>query len=297
MLALVILITASCMPEEEPPLVQLTKDINTLLAKNEGSFAVAFEDLRTGDTLLINAHESFHAASTMKTPVLIEIYKQASEGKFNLDDSILVTQEFKSIVDGSLYTMDISADSETYLYNLVGSKLPISQLMYEMITKSSNLATNILIDLVDAKKVTASMRQLGAPDIEVLRGVEDIKAFDKGLSNSTTAYDLMKIFEAIASDKIISQEACAEMMDILFDQHFNSIIPAKLPKDVKVAHKTGSITGVQHDSGIIVLPTGHKYVLVVLSKELENKDKGIEVLADVSKLVYDYVVSEKHKEQ
>ena len=106
----------------------------------------------------------------------------------------------------------------------------------------------------------------------------------------------MKIFEAIASDRIISQEACAEMMDMLFDQHFNEIIPAKLPKDVRVAHKTGSITGVQHDSGIVVLPDGREYVLVVLSKDLEDKDKGVEVLSEISKLVYDYVISEKHQQ-
>jgi beta-lactamase class A len=135
--------------------------------------------------------------------------------------------------------------------------LPIEELMYQMITKSSNLATNIIIELVDAKKVTATMRELGAPDIEVLRGVEDLKAYNQGLSNSTTAYDLMKIFEAIGTEKIISEKACAEMMTVLFDQHFNEIIPAQLPTNVKVAHKTGSITGVQHDSGIVVLANGH----------------------------------------
>lgn len=165
--------------------------------------------------------------------------------------------------------------------------------MYQMITKSSNLATNILIELVDAKAVTSTMRELGAPDIEVLRGVEDLKAFDQGLNNSTTAYDLMKILEVIGMDKIINEEACDEMMTILFDQHFNEIIPAQLPSDVKVAHKTGSITGVQHDAGIIVLPNGHKYVLVLLSKDLEDKDQGVETLALISKKVYNFVVADK----
>ena len=258
-------------------------------------FAVAFADLKTGDTLFINADERFHAASTMKTPVMIELYKQAAEGKFSLDDSILVKDDFISIVDGSAYTMDVSEDSETILYEKVGARLPIRAIMFEMITQSSNLATNILIELVDAKNVTATMRELGAPDIEVLRGVEDIKAFEKGLSNSTTAFDLMKIFEAIGKDEIISEEVCKEMVGVLLKQKFNEIIPANLPEDVKVAHKTGSITGVQHDSGLVILPNGHEYVLILLSKNLESSDQGVAILAEISKMVYDYVVSEKHQ--
>ena len=270
-----VLIGSSCMLEKQPPLVQLSNDISNLLTETNGTIAVAFADLKTGDTLFINAHEQFHAASTMKTPVMIELYKQANEGKFSHNDSIKVTTEFRSIVDGSPYTMDVSVDSETILYEKVGTLIPIYELMYEMITKSSNLATNILIELVDAKNVTASMRELGAPDINVLRGVEDQKAFDQGLNNTTTAYDLLKIYEAIGTGIIISDSVCNEMMEVLFDQNFNDKIPAKLPKEVKVAHKTGSITGVRHDSGIVVLPNGHKYVLVLLSKELEDTKKGI----------------------
>jgi beta-lactamase class A len=286
-------IMIACMPEKEPPLVELSTNINNLISKTNGTFAVAFEDLKTGDTLYFNARERFHAASTMKTPVMIELYKQAYEGIFSLEDPVLVKTEFSSIVDGSAYEMDISDDSENILYEKVGSMIPMKQLIYEMITKSSNLATNILIEVADAKKVTSSMRDLGAPDIEVLRGVEDIKAYEKGLSNTTTAYDLMKIYEAIGKEEIISAEVCAEMTNILLDQQFNEIIPALLPDDVKVAHKTGSITGVQHDSGIIILPNGHKYILILLSKDLESREKGIETLSQISKLVYAYVVSEK----
>ena len=139
------------------------------------------------------------------------------------------------------------------------------------------------------------MRDLGAPDIMVLRGVEDIKAFEKGLSNTTTAYDLMKIYEAIGSDEIISTEVCEAMMEVLLAQEFNNKIPAKLPKEVKVAHKTGSITGVQHDSGIVILPNGHEYVLVLLSKDLPSAKVGVEVIADISAMIYAYVISDKHQ--
>ena len=139
-LVLFISVFSSCNLEEEPPIVKLSEDISELITSTQGTFAVAFADLKTGDTLFINAREKFHAASTMKTPVMIELYKQQNKGNFKLEDSIMVKTEFTSIVDGSPYTMDINEDSETVLYEKVGSMVPIKELMYEMITRSSNLS-------------------------------------------------------------------------------------------------------------------------------------------------------------
>jgi beta-lactamase class A len=158
-----------------------------------------------------------------------------------------------------------------------------------MITVSSNLATNILIDLVDAKNANAFMRVLGAKDIQVLRGVEDTKAFRQGLNNAVTAYDLMLIFEKLAQRKVVSKKASDEMIKVLLDQKFKDLIPLNLPKDVKVAHKTGWITGVHHDSGIVYLPNGKKYVLVILSKQLKNEAEGKKAIAEVSEFIYEYV--------
>ena len=255
----------------------------------EGDFAVAFKSL--GDTkqqVLINEHEMFHAASTMKTPVMVELFKQAEAGKFALSDSIVVKNEFYSIVDSSRYSMDISEDSEGQLYDMIGKKRTIRDLINDMITMSSNLATNILIQKVGAQNVTRTMRSYGADSIEVLRGVEDIKAYERGLSNRTTALDESIIYERIGNGNAVSQEASEAMIDILKKQHFNEMIPAKLPEDVEVAHKTGWITGVHHDSGLVILPDGRKYVLVLLSKNAPNRDKVISTFADISKTVYDY---------
>ncbi len=288
LLLLLSLLFTAC--KTESPLAQLEQQIKTELAKEKGIFAVAFKNLSTDEEILISARDSFHAASTMKTPVLIELYKQAAAGQFSLQDSVLVKNEFKSIVDGSLYSMDIDDDSEGQLYNAIGSKRTIADLAYDMIIYSSNLATNILIELVDAKKVTQSMRELGAPDIEVLRGVEDNKAYELGLSNSTTAFDLMAIYEKLGKGEVVNEQASQEMIDILLDQKFNEIIPAHLPKSVKVAHKTGVITAVHHDSGIVILPDGRKYVLVLLSRELGDFDSGTAKMADISKMIYDYVI-------
>jgi len=274
---------------QKPSTERLKETIQVKLAGIEGNFGVAFKDLQSNQTLFINEKENFHAASTMKTPVMIEVFKQAKAGKFRLTDSILVKNEFKSIVDGSTFSLDISDDSADGMYKMIGKKMTIYDLTYQMIIVSSNLATNILIDLVDAKKANATMRDFGAKDIQVVRGVEDSKAFQLGMNNSVTAYDLMVIFEKIARKKAIDRTSSEDMTDILFDQKFNEIIPTKLPKEVKVAHKTGSITGVQHDSGIVFLPDGRKYVLILLSKNLKDPKAGVRTLADVSEMIYDFV--------
>ncbi|HEY5918140.1 MAG TPA: serine hydrolase [Chryseolinea sp.] len=266
------------------------EEIKNELAKQPGIYGLAFKDLTSGEEIFINEHEVFHAASTMKTPVMIEVFKQANEGRFSLSDSIVIKNTFKSIVDGSEFSLDSAEDSEQKLYTLTSTKRTLDSLVYDMIIVSSNLATNIIIELVDAKKVTQSMRDLGAKDIQVLRGVEDDKAFAEGLINSTTPYDLMLIFEKMAKGETVSKQASDAMIDILLDQRFNTIIPAKLPNSVKVAHKTGSINGVHHDSGIVFLPDGRKYVLVILSKNLKDDDAATAVMANVSEIIYRHVL-------
>jgi beta-lactamase class A len=283
-----LILWSSAMPQS---IEQLKKSILNRIEPADGNFGIAFKDLVSGETLFINEKENFHAASTMKTPVMIEVYKQAEQGKFSLQDSIEVKNEFKSMVDGSVFYMDISDDSGEKLYNFIGKKVTIYQLIYDMITVSSNLATNILIDIVDAKNVMKTMAEIGAEDIQVLRGVEDLKAFDKGFNNTTTAFDLMLILESIAEGKIVSEGACNEMIEILSDQKFRSKIPALLPPEVKVANKSGNITGVEHDSGIVYLPDGKKYILILLAKNLADDSEGIKAEAEISKLVYDFVNS------
>lgn len=288
---LVLIMLGSCHPKMT--IVRARKQINKELRKQKGTFAVAFKDLTTGEELLIREREVFHAASTMKTPVMIEVFNQASEGKFLLTDSVLVKNEFRSLVDGSLFKLNQSVDSETELYTQLGKKRTVSDLVHAMITSSSNLATNLIVDKVGARNVTQSMRRLGANDIQVLRGVEDSLAYSQGLNNSTTALDLMVIFQKMALGETVSREASDAMIAILLDQKFDEVIPARIPKEARVAHKTGSFTGVRHDSGIVFVPDGRKYVLVILSKDLADDQAATEAMAEVSALIYKHVISSK----
>jgi len=279
-----------CKDEIPETTVELKIDIQEKLQELEGDFAVAFKNIDDStQTVLIKEREMFHAASTMKTPVMIELFKQAASGRFSLDDSVLVKNEFRSIVDSSFYKMDISEDSEGKLYKKIGQKRTIRRLINDMITMSSNLATNILIEKVGAQNVTQTMRNYGADSIKVLRGVEDIKAYERGLSNRTTALDESIIYERLGQGKAVNEKASKEMIEILKKQQFNEMIPARLPDNVEVAHKTGWITGVHHDSGLVILPDGQKYVLVLLSKNAPNRENVISTFAEISNLTYKFV--------
>ncbi|WP_441000338.1 serine hydrolase [Fodinibius sp. SL11] len=287
-IAIVSLCMVACTSPPET-IDQLENKIRKQLASVDGEFAIGFKMIDRDRELYINEREMFHAASTMKTPVMIELFKQANAGNFSLDDSIQVKNEFRSIVDSSRYQMDIDEDSEGELYDLVGQQRPIRELINDMITKSSNLATNILIEKVGAGNVTKTMRNYGADSIKVLRGVEDIKAYERGISNRTTAFDEVMIYEKLARGEVVNKEASETMIAILKEQKFNEMIPAQLPNDVEVAHKTGWITGVNHDVGFVELPNRQRYVLVLLSKEAEDREQVLNTLADISRTIYDFV--------
>jgi beta-lactamase class A len=252
---------------------------------------LAYIDLASGDTLFLNADTSFHAASTMKVPVMIELFRRAKTGSFRMDQGLLMVNQFASIVDGSPYSLDVGSDSDSTQYHRIGQRVRVDSLLRLMITRSSNFATNTLITLVGADAVTRSMRSLGAQRIQVLRGVEDGKAFEKGMNNTTTARDLAIILRAIEEGKAASPAATHEMLAILFAQEFNEKIPAGLPPGTRVAHKTGEITAVSHDAAIIY-PTGRKpYVLVVLTRGIPDGTRSSKLIADISAMMYAHNVA------
>jgi beta-lactamase class A len=287
-LLLFLFITCSSPPDHNP-LSKLELQILDSIHSHEGEFAVAFKMMDSaGQTIVFNKNTIFHAASTMKTPVMIEAFRQIENGRLSLDDSLLVTNEFRSIVDSSRYELRLTDDSEPELYGAVGRQRSVRELIELMITRSSNLASNILIDHLGASNISQTMDDLGASGMKVLRGVEDDKAFELGLSNTTDAYSLLVLYEKLARHELVSQQASQAMIEILKRQHFNDVIPDLLPEYVVVAHKTGSITGVRHDSGIVFLPDGRSYVLVLLSKDLQDAEAGTRLLQHISRLVYDY---------
>ena len=267
----------------------LLQRIQTRINQDSGAYVgVAYMDLGSSDTLFLNADSSFHAASTMKVPVMIELFRRSNTGSFRMDQGLMMVNQFASLVDGSPYTLDSGSDSDSTLYHRIGERVRVDSLLRLMITRSSNFATNTLITLVGADAVTKTMRELGAQRIQVRRGVEDGKAFQAGLNNTTTARDLATILRSIEEGKAASPDATHEMLEIMLGQEFNEKIPAGLPPGVRVAHKTGEITAVSHDAAI-VYPTGRKpYVLVVLTRGISDGARSAKLIADISSLVFSH---------
>jgi beta-lactamase class A len=252
--------------------------------------AVSYRDIQSGESLDINADSVFHAASTMKIPVMIEVLRRSQLGGFGLDQEILLVNQFASLADGSPFSLNAADDGDTTLYQKIGERVTVRELLRRMITRSSNLATNQLIELVSAVRVTETAHEFGAAHMSVLRGVEDQKAFDKGMINTTTSADLATLLAAIEKGTLLSKESSAEMREVLLAQEFNEKIPAGLPPGTKVAHKTGEITAVSHDAAV-VYPEGRKpYVLVVLTKGIRESAASSTLIADISRLVWNHAM-------
>ena len=274
-------------PPEPQPENELASAISERLALTGADFAVAYRDLQTGDELLINPDVEFHAASMMKVPVMLRLHRMADWGQIDLDTPIEIKNEFTSIYDGSSYSLSADEDSDSTLYSLVGSEVTIRDLMDRMITSSSNLATNILIELADPDSIAPMLAYLGADGMKVLRGVEDIPAYRNGLNNTTSARGLLELFSALARGQTATPAATSEMVMALLRQEFNDAIPAGLPEGTPVAHKTGWITAVDHDGGI-VMPAGRTtYVLVILTSGVEDETVTRTAAADVSRIIWE----------
>ncbi|HEX7089606.1 MAG TPA: serine hydrolase [Longimicrobiales bacterium] len=252
--------------------------------------AVALVDLGTGERLGIADTVVMHAASTMKVPVLLELVRQAETGRFSLDARVPVVNEFTSIADGSTYSLSPEDDSETALYGRVGERVSLRELARLMIVRSSNLATNNLIAHVTADSIARTLARLDAAGMRVLRGVEDGPAYRRGMNNTTTAAAFARVLEAIARCEVVSRRGCEEIVEVLAAQEFNEMIPAGLPAGTRVAHKTGWITGIHHDGGIIYPPGRAPYVLVVLTRGFQQQEASARVGAEISRMVWDALV-------
>jgi beta-lactamase class A len=264
----------------------MTETIDELIRQSGVKVGLAAHNLETGKEILIQPDMSFHPASTIKVCVMMEAFRQARRGLFSLDDWVAVKNEFTSIADGSIYSLSVEDDSETDLYERIGKSLPVRELIFRMITVSSNLATNLLIERLTPEATTRFMQELGTNDVIVRRGVEDDKAFRLGLNNAATARGLMQILLKLARREVVSGQDSDAMIEIMLRQKFNDMIPAQLPTDVHVAHKTGWMGRDYHDAGIVCLPDGKAFVLVIMTEGFDGEQEANSFIAGLAKKVY-----------
>ncbi len=253
------------------------------------AIAVAVHDLQTGFRFSLCGDRSFHAASTIKVAVLLAIFRAADEGRLRLDDSLHVRNRFFSAADGSVFHVSPERDATPELYQSIGRSAKIATLVQVMIAGSSNLATNLLLDFVSVEYARAVLFKAEVDGVKLRRGVEDHLAHDRGVNNEVTANGLVKLMSAVRGD-FLTPQSKREVLRILLEQKFNSMIPARLPKHATVAHKTGEISTACHDIGIVYLPEREPYIAAILTEFDPDKNGRRETVAAISETIYRFLV-------
>lgn len=264
----------------------------TQIAEEAGAeaVAVAFFDGRHATEWSFHGERWFHAASTIKVPVLLGVFGAIEKGRLTEFSRVHVRNRFLSIVDGSAYRIEAARDSTPEVHQALGKTMQVRELARYMIVTSSNLATNLLIDIIGIEEIQHTLHGLGLDNgIELVRGVEDGKAWEQDINNRVTADGLLRALRMIAEERAISEDAARHMLDILHGQEFKRGIPAGLPGEARVAHKTGEISTVAHDAGIVYLPEREPYVLVILTEWASGKSGRQDTIARISRAVYQHV--------
>jgi beta-lactamase class A len=242
-----------------------------------------------GKVFTHNADEIFHAASTMKVPVMMQVFRDVESGRLKLDQAVTVKNQFASIIDGSPFSLERADDDDPQFHDNIGKKLPLRTLVEHMINRSSNLATNIVIELVSADRVRELMKEIGAGDMTVLRGVEDTKAYEAGKNNTTSARAFALCLKAILERKRFSDSSRAAMLEILRSQKSTGGIPAGIDaakRNLRVANKTGEITEISHDGAIIQNDEGQTWILVILTRGVPTAEKGVSLIAALANSIW-----------
>jgi beta-lactamase class A len=253
--------------------------------------AAAFYDYETETAMSYRGSRWFHAASTIKVAVLAAVFLAIEEDAFTLDSRVHVRNRFLSVIDGEPYRIPPARDADFRVQAAIGRMMKVVELAHHMIVTSSNLATNLLLDLVELERAQQLFAQLNIEGIELKRGVEDDKAHEAQINNRVTADGLVRLFRMIYEERGFSHNASQKMLSILNQQEFNSGIPAGLPQAIRetasVGHKTGEISTFAHDAGIVYLPKRKPYVLAVLTEwEEGNSQNRMETVAKISEAVY-----------
>lgn len=250
------------------------------------SLAVSVYDTETRFSFRRQGDRWFHAASTIKVAILVGVYASIHRGWLLPHSRLHVRNRFMSAADGHPFHVLPDRDANAAVHAAIGKMMRVSELALHMIATSSNLATNLLLDLVGLETVQRSLDELAVDGIDIRRGVEDERAFDLGINNRVTADGLVQLLRLIAEERAFSPALSREMMNILHAQEFRKGIPARLPRAVRVAHKTGEISTIAHDAGV-VYPAGRKpYVIAVLTEWSPESSGRSNTIAEVSQAVY-----------
>jgi beta-lactamase class A len=274
-------------PSVSPQLDAARHHIEAAVAKSGAqAIAVAVHDTASGAELHYESDRWFHAASTIKLAILLAVFGEIHRGRLAPQSRLHVRNRFLSAYDGSPFRVLAERDADAEVHEAIGKTMRVSELALHMIATSSNLATNLLLDLIGLEAVQRTIERFALTGLDIRRGVEDEKAFQHGIVNRVTAAGLVAMLRLIAEERAYSPELSRQMLEILHQQEFKKGIPARLPREVRVAHKTGDISTVAHDAGVVYAPGAPPYVLAVLTEWKPDVGGRSATIASISHDIY-----------
>lgn len=255
------------------PLADLQKQLSTMSLRAPGQVAMEVQDLSTGITSSVNPSASMPAASTIKIPVMVEVFRQLAVGNFDLNTSLRLTYADKDWGSGSISVQP------------VGSVYSVSKLLTAMITVSDNTATNMLIRLVGRSNINTEMTSLG---LEHTKLSDYIRSSGNSIRRAlrTSPADMVALLNAMAHERLIDAWSSRQMIVILSGQRHNGLLPAPLPPGLAIAHKTGTLHDTLNDVGIVYADS-EPYVIAVMTTNLPTLSSGRSFIRSVSKVTYD----------
>lgn len=271
--------------------IHLYRQISNIVKETETeAVAISFYDYETETSWCYQGDTFFHAASTIKVAIMMCVFALIDEGRVRLDSPVHVRNRFLSLADNKAYRVQSSRDACSTLYSSLGQSLTVEELAYHMIVTSSNMATNLLIDLFGVSALHEKLDKMGVQGIVLKRGVEDELAYEAGINNLATANGLLQLFRYLYENRGISTDLTEKMLQILSDQKFNQGLPVGIPQELRkltrFAHKTGEISTVAHDTGLVFLPDRKPYALTILTERVPGRSKSRKAIQQLSKLVY-----------
>lgn len=224
------------------------------LEKFEGNVGFYYKNLQTQEIISYHEDMAFQAASVIKIPVMIELFRRFEEGSLKKEDLVPINPEDKLPPCGAL----------TFLHN--GIQVTLLDICTLMIVYSDNTATNILIRLLGIDQINQTLKELNCEVTRLNRFLFDEESSAKGIQNYISPIEISHLLELMYQRVLISPAASDEMLSILKNQQINSKLPFFITDSTKIAHKTGEDDGITHDVGIVF--TKKPYIIAFCSEHV-----------------------------
>ncbi|GAC1657918.1 MAG: hypothetical protein NVS9B12_10280 [Vulcanimicrobiaceae bacterium] len=258
------------------PLADLQLQLAAMSLHAPGHVAMEIKDLSSGFSEGVNSGASMPAASTSKIPVMVEVFHQLQQGRFDFNTSVKLRASDKDWGSGSL------CDRRP------GTSYPVSQLLNAMITVSDNTATNMLIRLVGRRQINDEMLGMGLQHTRLGDYIRSEGNAIRGALRSSPA-DMVTLLTQMANSELIDEWSSHEMISILSDQRHNGLLPEPLPSGLQIAHKTGTLHDTLNDVGIVYAASA-PYVIAVMTTDLPSLGAGRRFIRGVSRIAYDQLL-------